>query len=339
MDDEQNAPMDQLSAHLDRGWDLVARGDFAGAILSAQKCLEVDESSPDAHCLLGYIYAAEGRAEEALEQYRTALDLEEGYFDAMLNAVEVLIHPLRDFEEALVLVNEALECAETDDERADALLLRIDALLASGEHDEAKRTVRLLPDPPFGSSMLAFQVGRAHYEVGDLENAEPALRSAVGDGAGPSDAYYYLGLVLDRKGDQRAALVAFLESRERDLAAPPPPWSVPLKQFERRVEAALRRLPERLGKLVEGALVVVSDLPGAEVVAEGVDPRLLVLPDDLSSRHETPAVGRIFVYQRNVERIAAGLLQVEDEVTRALVEELQAAFPGPQAGAPAAEEG
>src|SRR4051812_47623066 len=33
-------PMDQFTAHLDRGWDLVNRGDFAGALISAQKSLE-----------------------------------------------------------------------------------------------------------------------------------------------------------------------------------------------------------------------------------------------------------------------------------------------------------
>src|SRR5262249_61572725 len=37
-----HGPMDQFSAHLDRGWDLIHRGDLAGAQRSAEKSLELD---------------------------------------------------------------------------------------------------------------------------------------------------------------------------------------------------------------------------------------------------------------------------------------------------------
>ena len=78
--------MDQFTAHLDRGWDLVHRGDLRGAQLSAEKSLEVDPQAPEAHNLLGYVKAAQGQAEDALELYRTAIALDDTFVEAMLNA-------------------------------------------------------------------------------------------------------------------------------------------------------------------------------------------------------------------------------------------------------------
>ena len=52
--------MDQFSAHLDRGWDLVQRGDPRGAELSARRALEIDAQSPEAYNLLGYVAALKG---------------------------------------------------------------------------------------------------------------------------------------------------------------------------------------------------------------------------------------------------------------------------------------
>ena len=41
--------MDQLSAHLDRGWDLAQKGDAPGASACAKRALELDPQSPEVH--------------------------------------------------------------------------------------------------------------------------------------------------------------------------------------------------------------------------------------------------------------------------------------------------
>jgi tetratricopeptide (TPR) repeat protein len=341
MDDDGNEPMDQLTAHLDRGWDLVSRGDLAGAMVSAEKSLELDEESPEAHNLLGYIFQAQGRPEEALEHYRAALDLEESYVDAMLNAADVLLHPLNDHDAALAYVDEALDWLVEDelDLVADALLIKVDVFLARDDREAAKRVVKLLPDGPFENPQLYLQVGRARFEVGDVEGADPLIRKACNEQPPMADAFYYLGLILEAKGDRRGALVALLSARDLDRASPPPPWSLPQDQFERRVQSALMKLRPPFASAMEGALVVVTEIPGAEVVAEGVDPRIGVRLDDLPPEPGSapPRVGRLFVYQRNVERVAAGLLDVEDEIVHAIESELSAAFPQLAAAAPSGD--
>ena len=109
---------------------------------------------------------------------------------------------------------------------------------------------------------------------------------------------------------------------------------MPAEQFERRVQQALAALDANLRSVVDGALVVVSDVPGIEVLADGVDPRLGVLLDGLSTEQETPRAQRVFVYQNNIERAAGGVAELDEELQHSLEAEIYAAFPAlaPAAG-------
>ena len=46
MSEHHEGFMDRLSAHLDRGWELVTQGDLNGAMASAEQTLELDGDSP-----------------------------------------------------------------------------------------------------------------------------------------------------------------------------------------------------------------------------------------------------------------------------------------------------
>lgn len=315
--------MDQLSAHLDRGWDLASRGDFEGAWTSAQKILELDARSAEAHNLLGYIRAAQGEAEDALEYYRQAIDLDDGLVEAKLNAAEVLIHPLHHFDEAIDLADDALDVARESDEIAEAMLLKIDALLHRGDLEGAARVAMRLPIGPFENIRLGFMVGRAKFEVGDIEAAEPLLRAALEREQGNGDVHYQWALLLraqDKIAEARAALLAAREIDQRSQAFE---WALSSEQFRARTQAAIARLSDDHRAMLAAASVIVSDLPGAEVVAEGVDPRIGVLlegPSD-AGRDGGP-VERVFIYQRNIERSAQGGTQIEEEIIECLEHEL-----------------
>src|ERR1700754_4030387 len=153
--------MDQFSAHLDRGWDLVQRGDSRGAEISARRALEIDSQSPEAYNLLGYVAALQGEFEDAIEHYRQAIALDDTYLEAMLNAAEVYIHPLGEYEQAIEMCDQALDLAEVDEEIIDALLLKFDALLGKGDADEAARVVSKIPKGPYDNPNHTFLVGRA----------------------------------------------------------------------------------------------------------------------------------------------------------------------------------
>src|SRR5262249_43827114 len=173
--------------------------------------------------LMGYVLAAEGKAEDAVDHYRQAIELDEGFVEAMLNAAEVLIHPLGDYDQALGMVEDALDLAEGDDETADAMLLKFDALMHKGDRTGAERVVAALPDGPFENANLDFLVGRARFEIGDVAGAEPALRRSLDRDPQHAEAKYYLALLLEQRGDLRAATLAFLEARQLDAQVGLPP--------------------------------------------------------------------------------------------------------------------
>ena len=319
--------MDQFSAHIDRGWDLIHRGDVSGALLSAEKSLELDAQSPEAHNLLGYVCAVQGAAEDALEHYRQALALDDTFVEAMLNAAEVLIHPIHDFDGAMGMVEDALDFAEGDDEVADALLLRFDAYLHSGDRDGAERTASELPVGPFESPRLDFLLGRAHCEVGRNEQARELLQRAITREPDNADAHYYLGLALEALSDHAGAISALLRTRELDVALAPVAWSLPSDQFEVRVRAAVARLTEPFADKLGDPLIIVSDLPGAEVVADGVDPRAGLMLDTAQRAPDKPGGDRLFVYRRSLERMCQGLLDLEPQLVQLLEAELMALHP------------
>jgi len=319
--------MDQFSAHLDRGWDLVQRGDVRGAEASARKALELDSQSPEVYNLLGYVAALQGEALEAIENYRQAIALDDTYFEAMLNAAEVYIHPLGEYDEAIELCDEALSLAETDDEILDASLLKFDALLGKGETKEAAATLMRLPEGPFENPMQSFLVGRAFYEIGDIERASPLVEYAAKKDPRNAEAWYYVGLVRDDRGDSRGATEAFIRARQLDAMLPPASWSLPRELFAKSVENAVAALDPVLSRYVRNAMVVISDIPGVEVVADGVDPRAMVLLDGLPPPEaHGQAASRVFVYQRNIERAAGSPDTVDQEIMSALEREIAGVF-------------
>jgi tetratricopeptide (TPR) repeat protein len=318
--------MDQFSAHLDRGWDLVQRGDTRGAEASARRALEIDPQSPEAYNLLGYIAALEGEAVDAVESYRQAIALDETYLEAMLNAAEVYIHPLNDFDEAINMCDQALDLAETDEELIDALLLKFDALLGKGDSKEASAVLARLPEGPYKNNNHAFLIGRAYYELGDLAKASELIEEAASRDPHHAEAQYYTGLLRDERGDPQGATEAFLRSRQLDLEAAAPAWSLPREMFFKVAERALGSLDAVLGRYVRDAALYVSDLPGMELVADGVDPRALVLLDGVTGDGTPVSCNRVFVYQRNIERIAGSNDPVEQEIVAALEREITATF-------------
>jgi tetratricopeptide (TPR) repeat protein len=328
--------MDQLTATLDRGWDLAQRGDSAGAVACAKRAFELDPQSPEVHNLLGFSAALAGEPEAALEHYRQAIALDETYLEAMLNAAEVLMHPMSEWDEAVTMCDEAYGLAQTDEEVADCVLLKVDALISKGDMEEAARAMKLIPEVPFESPNHVFLIGRAYYELGDIDRAAPLIEEAAKTDPAHADAQYYLGLVRDEKGDARGATEAFLRARALDTGREAPPWAPTAETFAVVLESVVRRLDAVLARYIREADVYVVDVPGAELVVDGVDPRALMIldaPAPLASGESAWGTAessqrkcRIFVYQRNVERAAGSVEHLEDELLHALEREITAVF-------------
>jgi tetratricopeptide (TPR) repeat protein len=330
MSEQNEGFMDRLSAHLDRGWELVTQGDLSGAMASAEQTLELDGDSPDAHNLIGYIHAANGNLDMALEHYRQAIELDEHYLEAMLNAAELLIHPLGSFAEAIRVLDQALESCQTADDIADASVLKVDALLQQGDRAAAGELLLGLPEGPFENQQLDFLIGRAHFELDQIEAAATLIERAASRSDASPDVLYYLGLLRERQGRAAEASLSFLKTRHLDSLLPRPPWAPPHARFEKIVQAALRDLPKELADRLEGNLIMVTDLPGLEVVAEGIDPRTPLLLDEMAATSDGQEQRRMFVYQRNIERLIRQPLGLQEDVLEILSRELETHFNKPK---------
>jgi tetratricopeptide (TPR) repeat protein len=328
--------MDQMSAHLERGWDLAQRGDTQGAASSARRALELDPNSPEVHNLIGFVAALDGDCDEAIEAYQQAMCLDDSYVEAMLNAAELLVHPMGEYEEAIDICDQILELTDFPDEVVDALLLKFEALLALGKSDDAKGLLARLPEGPHENPTQNFLTGRAFYEIGEHVKAVELIDASLEAQPRNAEALYYRGLLHEVAGDARAAAVAFLQSRQLEIEMGMPPWAPNSETFMLFTEKAIKQLPFELQPYMATAELYVADMPGPEVVIDGVDPRSMVLVDAMLIGHEDerkpfavePAQVslRIFVYALNILRAASGLAAVQQTILDALDAEINAAL-------------
>jgi tetratricopeptide (TPR) repeat protein len=329
--------MDQLSAHLDRGWDLAQKGDIQGAASSARRAIEVCPESPEAHNLLGFVAALEGDCDEAVEAYQQAFLLDDTYVEAMLNAAELMVHPLGDYDDAIRLCDQILELTDYADEIIDARLIIVEARLAQGDPDGARRALGALPEGPYESATHSFLAGRAYFELGEQGRAEPLIAATLSADPHHGEAHYYAGLIHEAAGNRRDACQAFLDARQCEAESGMPPWAPNADVFRDLAERAIAALPSELGSLLVAAEVFITDLPGPEMIVDGVDLHALVLVEPLAStgeaatpsEHGEPASmndTRVFIYALNVLRTVPAADAIQQCLCEALAQEVRAAL-------------
>lgn len=324
--DEHKLDTDEITAHLDRGWDLVQSGDLARAEVAAENVLALDAESPEAFTLLGGIAAAKGEFEEALDHYRKATELDPEFVDPLLYAAEARLADGGNIDEALRLCDQALEVAEEEEDYLDALLLKSEALLQKGDLEAASETLEDLPPQDLPEAAYHLRAGRVLLETGDLDRAEEHLRRALARAPDLTDALHALGVLHEERGDAEKMVAANLQVRQADLKEPAPPWGIPQARFEALAEEALAELPEKLRKLLENVPVVAADYPAIELVSDGGDPRMMgffagVPYPEKASVGGLPHLDCVYLYQRNIERYARSTVEVEDEIRKTLIHE------------------
>jgi tetratricopeptide (TPR) repeat protein len=146
-DDDGFGEASRYTAHLDRGWSLLDRGDFQHARTSAQQALELRPEVPDAAMLLAAISLAESDPEASLEWYERAIETDAEYVDAQLAAAQVLLYDLEQPERALARAGQARELEEaTLADLLDFGLMEAEALVSLGEHDACAERLEQLTE-------------------------------------------------------------------------------------------------------------------------------------------------------------------------------------------------
>jgi len=229
-----------------------------------------------------------------------------------------------EFEESL----EILE--ELPDDRGDRWVLACEALLELGrieEADEARARVRELAGPDDPNALWV--EGKVRLAEWRLDEARAALERLDIEDEGPP-LLEELALLADLDGDADRAHALLVRAHRLDSEGRAKPLRLSSEEFEVIVRSAAGELPPHFQAAFEQVAVVIDPMPTAELVGapeSGHAPDLLGLclglpfsERDSGTSGEMPLT--IFLFQRNLERIARDRAELEEEIRVTLYHEL-----------------
>ncbi len=240
--------------------------------------------------------------------------------------VESALDAGRD-EEALQLAEAALEAGEGDP--LDLFYLAADALLALGRPREAEQRLRAVlaedAECPTSRCWLAL----ALFRQCRFKEARVEVQRSFDTTRAPTDAYLVLGMLLERDDDFAGADENFALAHETDPDRFRLPVRMSRREFDQQVRLAARKLPRQFRRHLERVPVIVQDVPAVELLRGGdeeLDPEILglfdgtPLPDTASSVEIRP--NYIYLFQRNLERIARDAEDLIEQISITLEHEL-----------------
>ncbi len=323
-----DAELEAVSRELERGWQHVEAGEIAAARKVADALHAEYPDTPEVLVLMGMVESLEGKPDQALHHYEQASSVDPEYVEPLLCAAELYIWELGEDEKGLELCRRAKEVAEEEEEYLDALLLQAEAEINLGRERAALSTLREIPEGDVDLPEMRYHVraGRLFLDLQRLDEAERQFKRAADKEPDNVDALHGLGLCAEGHGQRERMIEYFQRVRALDLKEERPPWALSEAAFRKLCATALDELPEELRRRLKNVPILASDYPSEELVRDGSDPRMLgffsgVPYGDQSSVGGTPHLEAIFLFQRNIERIAYGPEDVEQEVRVTLVHE------------------
>lgn len=257
-------------------------------------------------------------------------DLATGGGDPVVQDIEAMLAEDR-VEEALAAIDAALR-----DGRGSALdleFLRGDASLLLARGADAERSFRAVlerdPDCPSSRCWLAMSL----FVQWRFDEAEQAANAALEVPDPLPDVDVVLGAVIERRGEDHYPLAD--EHFQRAAAAMPEKYARPVRmtrdEFDREVKRAARKLPRQFRQCLDRVRVILQDLPddglGERDDEEGLAPDLLGLFDGVplpeSSEYDFErGPNTIYLFQRNLERMAFGRDDLVEQIRITLWHEL-----------------
>ena len=148
---------------------------------------------------------------------------------------------------------------------------------------------------------------------GEAGAAAQRLRDLVARGPLPpaleADARYLLGGALGASGDRDGMSAEWAAVLRLDAAAARPEPLLALEEFEAVAEAALAELPQEHLDQLGNVAILIADRPSPEMVASGIDPRILGLYHGVPMARRSVSFGApyadtIHLFRANLERVA-----------------------------------
>jgi len=149
--------------------------------------------------------------------------------------------------------------------------------------------------------------------AGDAGAATRRLGEVLARGPLPpaleADVRYLLGRAYGATGDHDAMGAEWQAVLRLDAAAARPESLLTVQEFEAAAEAALAELPQEHLEQLGRVAILIAERPSPEMVADGIDPRLLGLYHGVpmakrSASFGAPYADTIHLFRANLERVA-----------------------------------
>jgi choline-sulfatase len=186
---------------------------FDEVVGTLKKVLDEDPKVIDAWFMLGNVYAAHGKPEQAIGFFKRALELKPDDEMAVINMANAYRNLGRD-EEALVGYQRFLQL---DPRNAQVRYEAAQILIDRGQFDEASKHLQetLSLEPKLAAARNA--LGVIAIRRGDLAGAEREIKAAIDQKPDVRLAHFNLALIAEQRGQPQLAI----DEYQREIAAHP----------------------------------------------------------------------------------------------------------------------
>ncbi len=310
---------DRLQSLVESGFEALDGGDPEAAALALEQARKISKDAAPVRLLEAALTDFAGDPERAIAIYEELAVTHPDDPLPHVHAGATRLYSLEDPEGALVSIGRALERVEEEAELIEAIVLKVRALAALERVDEARLALAELDTSAVDDPDTIDAIADAAMEAGLHAAAVTWWKKLTGDDDWAADAWYGIGLARDAQDDGAGRSEAWIETRRRDAAAPPPPWHLSQDEFEQIAAAALAELPDDARARLANVPILVDDLPSEDQIEDGVDPRILGLfsgtpmPAE-SSVDGAPDLTTIQLFQKNLEDAAGDEDELREQI-------------------------
>jgi predicted Zn-dependent protease with MMP-like domain len=306
----------RLTADLDAGFDALDTGQLEVAAACVERCQRIDRKNPGVIALAAAVADANGDVETAIASYRAMIEAAPDDPMPRICAARIELRDLGEAEQALETVDGAFEYIDDEVDLIEAVVVRTEALLVLERPDEAREALGELATSAIDDPEQAFDLAELALGAGDTATALRYIETARKSPKLETDALHLLGRIHEAADDRAAMIAAWQQVRERDAAEPDGPVTMADDEIERIAQAALAELPADVRTKLERVPILIDSAPSQELVADGLDPRILGLFSgaEMADELATPTVTTIQLFKRNLERIANDLDELAEEI-------------------------
>ncbi len=308
---------DRLAADIDRGFTALENGEIEEAEAILERCIKTDPKHADVVALGAALADANGDSQTAIAKYSELAELQPDNPMPRICLARLQLHELGNPDAALDTLDAAFDFIDEESDLVEAIVVRTEALLAVDDPDAARGALSELSTSAIDDPELAFELAELSLAAEDPKSAMRWIEIAKKDDALALDALHLIGRIHEAKGDRGAMIEAWQQVRTADLAAPDGPVSISDDELERIASDALGELPAVVRDKLEHVPILIDDVPAAELVAEGFDPRTLGViegPTMADAGAVATTATHIRLFKKNLERIAHDLDHLADEV-------------------------